>query len=559
MPAPRVPVEVTKTDDGGFQLMRGGAPYEVRGAGFHAHLDVLVAAGGNSIRTWGVGPETRALLDEAWDKDVSVALGLWLGHVEHGFDYGDEDAVAEQLARLEREVLEYRDHPALLVWGVGNEVELEGGDDVRIWRAIEDAAKMVKRHDPHHPTMAVTAEIGAANEKRLRELCPSIDIWGINSYGGAPSLPKRLDERGFDGPFMLTEYGGLGDWEGHKHPWGAAHEQTSAEKAAGLRSAYEMVRDDRRGIGSYAFLWGEGDSPTDTWFALFGPTGIRYEGIDTLRELWGGPAPKNRAPTATKLETNFDGKTVPPRAPLDATLLATDPDGDALTVDWVLHRDAKRGSGSGPAVRCERGGGGWSGNAPAMPGAYRVLAVARDDAGGAAHASARFVVERDVAGPGLPIWVDGPFAPSGWMGDAAEGGLAMTKCPPRPGFCGGPCRAFTVKRGRQGWSGVVWQHPRDNWKGDEKGLEIPKDAVAVEFVAWGEKGGESVTFSAGNKEVDGFLVEQRVRLTKEPARYRMSLIGKSWKDVAYGFSWVVSTSSSEATRFYVADVTYVAM
>ena len=472
MPAPVVPVRVVQVADG-WRLERGGEPYEVRGAGFvNGGLDGLVAAGGNAIRTWGIDDNTRALLDEAWAKGVSVTLGLWLGHVEHGFSYGDDDAVASQLVAIRAQVERFKDHPALLMWGVGNEVELEGGDDPRIWRAIEDVARMIHEIDPHHPTLAVTAEIGEQHERRLREDCPSIDVWGINSYGGAPSLPERLTSRGWTGPIALTEFGALGDWERPKLPWGATREQTSSEKAATIRRTFEVATKDPRMVGTFVFLWARSERPTDTWFSLLGPDGVRYEPVDTVMAQW-GRTPSNRAPSIERWHDELDGAVLEPGAELTATLAAKDPEGAPLSYDWILHRDQLVGSGAGPVVRCSASSGSdFAGRVPAQPGPYRLLAIARDPQGKAAYAAARF----HVGPPGkglrrpLPLWVDGPFTPSGWMGDASKGAVVMDECPPRDGFCIGRCRRFQVRRGAEGWSGVVWHHPRDNWTGAEPGV-----------------------------------------------------------------------------------------
>ena len=84
----------------------------------------------------------------------------------------------------------------MLLWGIGNEMEGFGdGDDPAIWAAVNDIAAMVKELDPNHPTMTVTAEIGGGRIDGLHERSPAIDIHGINSYGGAPSLPERLPRR----------------------------------------------------------------------------------------------------------------------------------------------------------------------------------------------------------------------------------------------------------------------------------------------------------------------------------------------------------------------------
>ena len=39
-------------------------------------------------------------------------------------DYNNEYAVKGQIENQKNEALKYKDHPALLVWGIGNEVDL---------------------------------------------------------------------------------------------------------------------------------------------------------------------------------------------------------------------------------------------------------------------------------------------------------------------------------------------------------------------------------------------------------------------------------------------------
>ena len=128
--------------DSGFQLIRNSEPYYVNGAGGTTQLDVLQEIGGNSIRTWGT-ENAQEILDEAYSRGISVCLGLWVGHERHGFDYNDEYAVKAQLIAFEKEVLKYKDHPALLMWGVGNEVDLFY-KNFKVWEAIEGIAAMIK-------------------------------------------------------------------------------------------------------------------------------------------------------------------------------------------------------------------------------------------------------------------------------------------------------------------------------------------------------------------------------------------------------------------------------
>ena len=51
--------------------------------------------------------------------------------------------------------MKIKDHPALLMWAVGNEVDLFY-KNFRVWNAVEDISKMIKKHDSNHPIMTVT-------------------------------------------------------------------------------------------------------------------------------------------------------------------------------------------------------------------------------------------------------------------------------------------------------------------------------------------------------------------------------------------------------------------
>ena len=117
-----IPVKIEKNENG-YYLTRGGQPYYVNGAGGSSNLQEVLDAGGNSIRTWSA-EEAGKVLDKAHEMGLSVMFGLWVGHERHGFNYDDEEAVKKQLARFTEIVKKYKDHPAILLWGIGNEVDL---------------------------------------------------------------------------------------------------------------------------------------------------------------------------------------------------------------------------------------------------------------------------------------------------------------------------------------------------------------------------------------------------------------------------------------------------
>ena len=563
-------VTLERGADGAWQLVRDGEPYVPRGAGADSRLPLLATLGATSFRTWSVGPGTGAQLDQAEELGLSVTLGLWLGHVKNGFDWHDRREVARQREAVQDAVLAHRDHPALLAWGIGNEMEVDNDDPV-MWREVGALVELVKALDPNHPTMVVTAGLGEANAERLRSYVPDLDVWGINAYGDIGSLSERLDAAGWDRPFIVSEYGHPGHWETPKTPWGTPVEATSTAKAAGYRAAFSAIARDPRCVGAYAFVWSRGFTPVDTWYSLLGPGRVRFEPIDALVEAWIGLPPPNRSPSVVSFEAPFDGARVVPGAPLRARLHARDPEGDDIRYAWVLHRDSseplEEGAGSvhtcRDAERSPQGGAvaeEFVGTAPSTPGAWRLVGFALDADGRAAYASARFLVEGTAPeGPVYPFWAEDVFAPSGWMGDAMER-VTSEKCPPRRGFCQGPCQRFTYRGGRRaehGWAGVAWMHPRDNWSGRAPGVPVPSGAEAVELVAWGAQGGERVTFAVGSGAVDGFEQTLRVELSPEPTRYRLRLDAGVREDVVYGFAWTAMNPGPEGLTFHVAAVRWV--
>ena len=116
---------------------------------------MLAKLGGNSTRTWGFDQLEGGLLDQAHRHGLTVSVGIWL---RHDLDYADEKQVAEQIRLAMEGVRKYKDHPAVLLWGIGNEME-GGGENLAVWKHVEVLARKIKEEDPGRPTMTVLAEV----------------------------------------------------------------------------------------------------------------------------------------------------------------------------------------------------------------------------------------------------------------------------------------------------------------------------------------------------------------------------------------------------------------
>jgi Glycosyl hydrolases family 2, TIM barrel domain len=397
----------------GYYLLRNGKPYVIKGGGGRLYLEALKDAGGNSLRTWGED-DLEPLLDRAHELGLTVTVGIWLGQERQGFNYNDAASVHGEVEKARSFFRRYRRHPAVLMWGLGNEME-GSGDNPIIWRTVNEIAKVAKSEDPDHPTMTVIAEAGGHKISQFMSLCPDVDVLGINSYAGLATLPKRLAEAGLNRPYVITEFGPPGPWEVPKTSWGAPVEPTSTEKARSYLGHYanSVAAQSGQCLGSYAFLWGHKQEATATWFGMFLPSGERLGAVDAMTFAWTNRWPANRAPELKAVNTQAREAQLAPGTTFTAKLDAADPDGDPLVVRWEVRSEStdRRQGGdreaepqAHPECFVLAKGLDATFRAPTTAGAYRVFAYVYDGKGGAACANVPFAVKQG----GVPYPAEAP-------------------------------------------------------------------------------------------------------------------------------------------------------
>lgn len=562
-----------------FQLQRDGQPYAIHGVGGNSQLQLLVESGGNSIRTWDADGLDK-LLDQAHQHGLTVCVGMWLGHERHGFDYQNEEAVLKQLSGCLEVVRKYKDHPAVLLWGVGNEMEGDGKNPA-IWYAVNHIAHEIKRIDPNHPTMTVIAELGE-NENKLRSLgqfCPEIDIVGVNSYGGISTMAQRYRKAGVNKPYSVTEHGPHGPWEVAKTRWGSPIEATSTAKGQQYASGSQKGVAQQPGLclGSYAFLWGHKQETTATWFGMLLPDGSRLAAVDAMSTAWTGSPPKNACPRIESLKVDRSDQ-LKPGEKITAALVADDPEGDLLDIKWVLRQDSGTVGVGGDyeaeeaifsdAIAADSKDA--TVTVPESGGAYRLFAYVRDGHGGAAVANVPLFVDAPVKSIPAPkaklplvVYADDAketYVPSGYMGNTQAIDMSPD-CSESP-HAGKTCLKVEYNAPGQ-WGGVLWQSPPEDWDGSRPGGFNLGDASAVEFYARGAAGGERVSFMLGVIDSDKPYRDSAkaelkdVRLTNQWQKMRIPLNGLDLSRIKTGFGWSLAGQGKPVT-FYLDDVRYVA-
>lgn len=392
--------------EGKYQIYRDGKPYFIRGGGGSVNLELLAASGGNSLRTWSTDNADK-ILDKAHQLGLTVMLGLRLGHERHGFDYNDEAAVAAQKEYVINEVKKYKDHPAVLAWGIGNEVDLFY-TNTKVWYAIEDIARTIQELDPNHLVTTVTAGVDAEKVRLIMERVPSIDYLSVNIYGGLETLPEILNTMGWKGAYVVTEWGPTGHWQIAKTTWNVPIEQTSTEKAQSYRERYQagVKGAPAKALGSYAFLWGQKQETTPTWYGLFLESGEATEVVDTMQYLWTGQWPEHRAPSIRQFL--IDGKKATDSIYLQTgknysvKLDAFHPNGEEFSIRWeILPESTDIHAGGDPEARPsavmglvtqDNGKGNMTFKAPGKSGPYRLFGYVTNQHNRAAVANIPFYV-----------------------------------------------------------------------------------------------------------------------------------------------------------------------
>ncbi|MDX1421361.1 MAG: hypothetical protein R3181_15450, partial [Rubricoccaceae bacterium] len=252
------------------------------------------------------------------------------------------------------------------------------------------------------------AGIGPELASDLAERAPDLDLLSVQFYADIENLPLRLEQAGYDGPYIVTEWGATGHWEVEETPWGAPIENNSSVKADLYRSRYEtaIASDTTTGLGSYVFLWGQKQERTPTWYGMFMPTGEETEAVDVMHYLWNGTWPDNRAPRLEGMTLDgrraTDAVTLDPGQSVPAQVTSTDPDGDALRYEWEVREEARILSEGGddepepaviPGVVAPADAAEVTVTAPTEPGAYRLFVNVYDGQNSAAHANLPFYVE----------------------------------------------------------------------------------------------------------------------------------------------------------------------
>jgi hypothetical protein len=332
--------------------------FRIKGVCGIARLDLAAAYGANTLRTYT--PPSREQLDNYQRMGLKVIVGIWMPHqgenagkngTKWDFDYGRQGDA--QLEAFKETIDRIGDHPAILMWGLGNEVHLEPP----YLQTVNRMSMML--HKKHPKQLSSITIINAPKDKiaLIKQLAPDLDVIGFNSYGhGALAGASQKLEQEWGRAYYVSEFGPQGPWWGRKSAWGEVYEQSYDGKLDDLRKSFAVIDAAPRCLGSTMFLWGYWTQQKPTYFSALLHPKLSAQKIDEQElyitpmaeefcRYWSGKYPPQRGPVLTSISVQGRKDTRDPMvqagASFHVTASATDPDTPVAELRyrwWILDK-----------------------------------------------------------------------------------------------------------------------------------------------------------------------------------------------------------------------------
>ena len=257
-----------------------------RSANYDRDFSILCEAGVNHIVGWDSdkGYEQDKFDEITLDYAQKYGIGVIMPFYLEAFgDYTDSAYRQKLLDEAAAKVSRFKEHPALRMWGIGNEVLLDGlpvEQQAAFWDFYLELADLFRALDTDHPVIYRDSEdvflpqISEAIQDSLQER-PWL-LYGMNVYTRElDRIVEDWPEYGLGGPLFVTEFG--------------SEPEEYGGRGAGYASMWRKIRSHPGYVmGGAPYVWTtEGPEPTDTkWGLMDGNATPIDDAFELLKAEW---------------------------------------------------------------------------------------------------------------------------------------------------------------------------------------------------------------------------------------------------------------------------------
>lgn len=372
-------VYIVKTETG-YQLIRNGKPFYIKGASGNTHLTELEEIGGNTVRVYDT-INLENILNEAQKNNLAVIVDIYIPKFQTDHNpYSNTENNILLKEHLRKFINSYKSHPAILFWNLGNELDYPSllqknhripdlndlANTFKIYierksfiKTFNELIEIIHLEDPNHP---VSTSVSTHHFwKRLLSIhinSPKLDIIGYNIFAPPVKMKSQLDKLSFFVklmPYYISEWGIEGPWAQEKTLWGAPYETTSTNKGEQYKENYTTIKNQySNSLGSTVFYWGQKQERTHTWFNIFDEEGRKSQVFYELKNIWKNePSRFNLPPQIKYMLVNNKGAkdnlVFRPDEVVNARVLLNSGIDSTLHFKWEIHDEGWNYAGGGAA------------------------------------------------------------------------------------------------------------------------------------------------------------------------------------------------------------------
>jgi Glycosyl hydrolases family 2, TIM barrel domain len=333
-------------DKGEWKLLVSHKRFFIKGIGCQQafgekgedYLHMAHEMGANAVRTWGGA--SRSYLDHAQENDLMVDLGIWLNPIR---ETGSKESYqnADYRKTLRQQIRQYvhdmKDHPALLMWNLGNETFAYTDDPkekAALGHFLQEMVRDVHAEDPNHPVIySCSADRDLPD---VEKYVPALDAIGTNVYGSLSPVLGWMRNNGKEKPVVVTEFGPLGSWDCPKDKNGLAFDPMDNVKSDDYASIWRQIVDAQaKCLGGFAFVLGEPRNQDSlTWYNV-NQGELKRASFWTLYKAYTQMPPPNRPPEYSEMRVDVS-TAVAPGQRIEVWAMATDPEKDKIDYDYFV-------------------------------------------------------------------------------------------------------------------------------------------------------------------------------------------------------------------------------